>query len=267
MSGVETDKFVEIALLIYPECQMSAVHGLTDLFRIANEWSVHPHDHDTGRSIRVSHWRQEAASRTLTCIWESAPGPANQPAFAIAPPSVAMPHRIGDMLAEAAWLTMLHHKGTVICSVCAGAFVLAQTGLLAGRRVTTHWAFAELLALRYPDVHVVTDAVVIDDGDLITAGAILAWNDLGLLIVDRIMGSNVMLATSRFMLSEGVRPDQRPFQGHPPRLDHDDAAILASQHHIHAHPNVQHSILSLAERSSLERHPIRLNHYGLPLGA
>ncbi len=162
-----------------------------------------------------------------------------------------MPERMSAMPSAATWVGNMHGRGTIICSVCAGAFVVAQTGLLSGRRVTTHWAYAELLALRFPDVQVVTDTVVIDDGDLITAGAILAWNDLGLMIVARLLGASVMLATSRFMLSEGVRDDQRPFQAYPPKLDHDDTAILKSQHLIHAHPGVRYTISSLSACAGL----------------
>lgn len=251
MSGGVSDKIIEIALLIYPECQISAVHGLTDLFRIANQWSVFPHEDDTDCAIRVTHWLADEAANIVTCVSDSMPGHPHRPTYAICPPSVAMPQQIGAMPTAARWLASQYDDGAVICSVCAGAFVVAQTGLLAGRRVTTHWAFAELLALRHPDIHVGTDALLIDDGDIITAGAILAWNDLGLLLVDRIMGASVMLHTARFMLSEGVRGDQRPFQGYPPRLDHGDAAILAAQHHIHARPGGDHNLAVLSKISGL----------------
>jgi transcriptional regulator GlxA family with amidase domain len=55
------------------------------------------------------------------------------------------------------------------CSVCAGAFVLAETGLLAGRSATTHWTHAAELTRRFPDIHVDGDKFIIEDGDVITA--------------------------------------------------------------------------------------------------
>lgn len=230
---------------------MAAIYGLTDLFRIANEWAAYPHQDDRHSRIRVTHWRLDPLLGSIECCWDSDPADTHYPTFAIAPPSVAMPDRMSAMPHEAAWLKGLHRNGVIVCSVCAGAFVLAQTGLFSGRRITTHWAFAELLSRTCPDAQVVTENVVIDDGDVITSGAILAWNDLGLLIVDRIMGPSVMLATSRFMLSEGVRNDQRSLQGFVPRLDHDDETILLSQHYILSAPRMNHSILSLSERSHL----------------
>ncbi|WP_231298622.1 GlxA family transcriptional regulator [Stenotrophomonas geniculata] len=249
--GIETDKRIEVALLIYPDCQMAAIHGLTDLFRIANEWAAYPHEDDRRCSLRVTHWQLDPVSAQMECCWDSDPGEVNAPAFVISPPSVAMPERMSAMPREAQWLKELHAGGAIMCSVCAGAFVLAQTGLLARRRVTTHWAFAGLLASAHPDVQVTTENVVIDDGDVITSGAILAWNDLGLLIVDRVMGPSVMLATARFMLSDGIRQDQRPLQGFQPRLDHDDAAILATQHLILAEPGLRHTVAGLAQRAHL----------------
>ncbi|HDS1674807.1 TPA: helix-turn-helix domain-containing protein [Stenotrophomonas maltophilia] len=249
--GIETDKRIEIALLIYPDCQMAAIHGLTDLFRIANEWATYPHEDDRQCFIRVTHWQLNLASGRMECCWDSDPGDVNAPAFVISPPSVAMPERMSAMPRQAQWLKELHSLGAIMCSVCAGAFVLAQTGLLARRRVTTHWAFAELLASTYSDVQVTTENVVIDDGDVITSGAILAWNDLGLLIVDRTMGSSVMLATARFMLSDGIRQDQRPLQGFLPRFDHDDAAVLAVQRFILSQPGKRHTVIALAERAHL----------------
>ncbi len=50
----------------------------------------------------------------------------------------------------AAWLAERHDDGAVLCSVCAGAFVLAETGLLAGRSATTHWTYLEELTRRFP---------------------------------------------------------------------------------------------------------------------
>lgn len=245
------ENIVEVALLIYPDCQLAAIYGLTDLFRIANESATYPHEDNHHNHIRVTHWQLDSGKGSIECCWDSDFIGAHSPVFVIAPPSVAKPDLMPLMPHEAAWLTRLHRDGVIICSVCAGAFVLAQTGLLARRRITTHWAFAELLSRTCPNAQVMTENVVIDDGDIITSGAILAWNDLGLLIVKRVMGTSVMLATSRFMLSEGARGDQRSLQGFLPRLDHDDRAILVAQHYILSAPGANHSIFSLAERSHL----------------
>ena len=76
----------------------------------------------------------------------------------------------------------------MLCSVCAGAFVLAETGLIDGRRATTHWAFAKQLAQRFPKILLADEHMVVDEGDIMTAGGILAWADLGLTLVGRLLG-------------------------------------------------------------------------------
>jgi transcriptional regulator GlxA family with amidase domain len=196
-----TTLVAEIGLLIYPDCQLSAVYGLTDLFRIAGDWS------GANLEVRVSHW--QTCPEGVICIWDSHSGP-HQLRYVIAPPSVIMPERMVSQPGAAAWMRARHADGATLCSVCAGAFVLAETGLMDGRRATTHWAFAHQLASRFPKVHLAEDHMVLDEGDIITAGGILAWTDLGLTLVKRLLGPATMLATARFLLVEPPRSTQRP---------------------------------------------------------
>lgn len=230
----------EIGLLIYPDCQLAAIHGLTDLFRIAGEWTG-----ERARSIRVSHWRHEDGA--MRCLWDSHPGSPHRLSYVIAPPSIALPERIDPTPAAAAWLRERHAEGTVLCSVCAGAFVLAETGLIEGRRATTHWAFADQLARRFPGIRVAQDHMVLDDGDIVTAGGILAWADLGLTLVEKLLGPSTMLATARFLLIDPPRASQRPFAAFTPRFDHGDDPVRRAQHHIHAHADRPLAIADLQE--------------------
>lgn len=147
--------------------------------------------------------------------------------------------------AAALWLRAQHAAGATLRSVCAGAFVLAETGLMDGRRSTTHWAFAQQLARRFPKVHLAEQYMVLDEGDIITAGGILAWADLGLTLVGRLLGPATMLATARFLLIEPPRQSQRPFAQFIPRFDHGDDAIRQSQHHIHAHATTLQGVADL----------------------
>ena len=239
----------EIGLLVYPDCQVSAVHGLTDLFRIASEWT----DGGNRAAIRTSHWQRSEADPLAApvCSWDSHPGQSHKLDYVIVPPSIVMPENMSDMALEADWLKASHGEGTRVCSVCAGAFVLADSGLIDGRRITTHWAFARQLAERFPQVEVAEDHMVLDDGDIITAGGILAWTDLGLTLVERFMGPSIMLATARFLLTEPPRRQQRPYAMFLPRFDHGDPAILRVQHHVHAKPADAHTLAGLAGLAGL----------------
>ncbi len=249
----------EIGLLIYSGCQLAAIHGLTDLFRIAGEWT----GEDAG-CIRVSHWRP--AGGDVDCVWDSHPGAPHRLSHVIAPPSIIMPERMAPEPVAARWLRGLHAEGAVLCSVCAGAFVLAETGLIDGRPATTHWAFAEQLARRFPAVHLAPEHMVLDDGDILTAGGILAWADLGLTLVERILGPATMLATARFLLVDPPRSSQRPFAAFVPNFDHGDEAIRRAQHHIHAHAHDDlamsdlHAIAGMTERTFLRRFAAAVGH-------
>ena len=238
----------EIGLVLYPDCQLSAIYGLVDLFRIANDFARS--QAQISPAIRVSQWRQEGDE--IVCIEDSHPGRAHAISHVITPPSVVMPEKMKAMPTYAAWLTTLHGKGATLCSVCAGAFVLAETGLLEGRAATTHWAFAETLASRFPGAHIDTDRMLIDDGDIITAGGILAWTDLGLTLVGRLLGPSVMLKTARFLLIDPPGRDQQPYGEFIPRLDHGDAAILRVQHWLHATGAKDHGVTMLADRAGME---------------
>ncbi|MFO3797308.1 MAG: GlxA family transcriptional regulator, partial [Anaerolineales bacterium] len=68
---MKTEKITEIALLLYPGCQMAAIYGLTDLFRIANEWAAYPHEDNRHSRIRVTHWQLDPMLGSIECCWDS----------------------------------------------------------------------------------------------------------------------------------------------------------------------------------------------------
>lgn len=80
-------------------------------------------------------------------------------------------------------LRSAHARGARLMSICAGVFVIAATGLLAGRRATTHWRDAEQLARAFPDIEVDPDVLYVDQGDILTSAGSAAGIDLGLHLV------------------------------------------------------------------------------------
>ena len=105
-------------------------------------------------------------------------------------------------------------------SVCSGAFLLAKTGLADGRAVATHQICQEALAARFPKVTVDTNRRIIDYGDIVTAGGFLSWVDVGLLLVERILGPAVKAETARFVLSDPASDDVHNFVGFAPPQSH-----------------------------------------------
>lgn len=97
----------------------------------------------------------------------------------------------------AAWVASRVGRVRRIASICTGAFGLAATGLLDGRRVTTHWRFARELAQRYPKLRVDANALFIKDGPFYTSAGITAGIDLALAMIEEDYGPRDALAVAR----------------------------------------------------------------------
>ena len=161
---------VEIGLMIYPQCQLASVHGLGDMFAIANLYAA---DHGGPLRIRTSHWQN--TPEVWTRSHDSHPGapPAN-PAVLIVPGRLTPPMGGEEAAPYAAWLNHCHAGGTVIASVCVGAFLLGHGGLLAGRRATTHWHYIDQFSAAFPAARLTPEAILVEDGDILTAAGMMA---------------------------------------------------------------------------------------------
>jgi transcriptional regulator GlxA family with amidase domain len=112
-----------------------------------------------------------------------------------------------------AWIREAAPRATRVASVCTGAFLLAEAGLLAGRRVTTHWSKCAELAEQYPDVTVDPDPIFVEDGNLATSAGITAGIDLALALVENDLGRGTALKVARKPVPvqrPAVRPDREP---------------------------------------------------------
>ncbi|MGI8881437.1 MAG: GlxA family transcriptional regulator [Jatrophihabitans sp.] len=97
-------------------------------------------------------------------------------------------------------LVRAHSRGTRLVSICSGAFVLAQTGLLDGRSATAHWRHAERFAAQYPPVRVEPDVLYIDHGDVATSAGTAAGLDLCLHLVSSDLGNAQATRIARHMV-------------------------------------------------------------------
>lgn len=240
---------MEIGLLRYPGAQLAAVHGLGDLFEVANRMAA-----DQGRQgvtrLRVSHWQADEAGQ-LQRTFDSLPQTDGAPQVVILPPCLDDTAEQPLAACYRDWLREQHAAGVLLASVCAGAFALAEAGLLDGRTVTTHWALAAQMAARFPQVQVQPERMVIDDGDLITAGGLMAWTDLGLALVTRLLGPTIAAETARFLVVDLNRESQRHFSSFAPILDHGDVAVLGVQRWLQAEGGAEASLTDMATRAGL----------------
>jgi len=178
-----TDATNEIGIVLYPGVQAACVHGLTDLFEIAANIS-RDQQRDGRFPLRVTHWQPAHNGDTeLSCVYDSDPRGSPQPRILIIPPTMVDLPDPDIPAGVVSWLRSRYACGAKLVSVCSGAFILAETGLVAGRSLSTHRICAAALAKRFPKITVDTNQRIIDDGDIITAGGFLAWVDVGLLLV------------------------------------------------------------------------------------
>jgi transcriptional regulator GlxA family with amidase domain len=131
-------------------------------------------------------------------------------------------------------------------SVCTGAFVLAEAGLLDGRRATTHWKFTRDLEHRYPHISVKHDAVYVRDRSTYTSAGACAGIDLALALVEEDLGAAVAYSIARDLLVYLQRGgDQSQFSPAVARASGTDALRRLTDH-VRANPQLPHTVRTMA---------------------
>jgi transcriptional regulator GlxA family with amidase domain len=99
-----------------------------------------------------------------------------------------------------AWLRRHHSKIPTVVSICTGAFLLAEAGVLDGRRATTHWAYLDVLRTRFQSVQVVDEGIFTRDGDVWTSAGLTAGIDLALALLEVDHGHKLAMAVAKRMV-------------------------------------------------------------------
>lgn len=172
------------------------------------------------------------------------------------------PH-IGDTAPPAplvGWLRRTAPTTRRFGSVCSGAFLLAEAGLLDGRRITTHWAVAQSLAERFPKIAVDADAIHVRDGKVRTAAGVTAGMDLALALVEEDLGREIALRVASQLVMFFKRPGgQTQFIRREVPAAVNRSALQALQRWVAANPAMPHDVPSLAARIGVSaRHLSRL---------
>ncbi len=150
----------------------------------------------------------------------------------ILPPSGAEQYYLSPSEALTSWLFEQHKAGAVVTSACAGAFVLAQAGLLNNKACTTHWGLAGLFRDKFPNVRLKPESILINEGSIITAGGMMSWLDLGLELVSQLSTPSVMRLLGKMLVVDTGAREQRFYQQFMPNFQHGDSAVLNVQHYM-----------------------------------
>jgi transcriptional regulator GlxA family with amidase domain len=160
----------------------------------------------------------------------------------------------------AAWLCAVEPRCRRVTSVCSGAFLLAQAGLLAERRATTHWSACDLLARTFPDTEVDADAIYVRDGKIATSAGISAGMDLALALVEEDLGRDLALEVARWLVLFVRRPGgQSQFSNQLQAQSAERGPLRDLQTWIVDHPASELSVTALADRVAMSpRHFTRV---------
>ncbi|MBE1281750.1 MAG: helix-turn-helix domain-containing protein [Rhodobacteraceae bacterium] len=170
----------------------------------------------------------------------------------ILPPSLKGRLSGRDLQAVSSWIKRQHASGALVCSICAGAFPLAEAGLLDGRSATTHWGLAGAFAHQFPEVRLEAEKIIVDEGDIITAGGLMAWTDLGLRLIARFCGLAVMQETARMFLIDPGEREQSYYNLFSPNLTHGDAPVVKAQHWVQANYQTAVTVPQMAAAAGQE---------------
>ncbi len=225
-----TNSTIRLAIVDYPGAMQSASHGLKEMFSIANELSK---QHGIGQHFSVRQYDVAAIRQSMTGNGATKSRPAYQ--IIILLPSVTGDYFFSPEQELKNWILKQHAAGAIICSACAGTFILAKTGLLKNRQATTHWNLASAFAREFPEVKLDINKILINDGDIITAAGLMSWVDLGLELVAQFMHPKVMRQLGKLLVVDTGRREQRYYQSFSPKLDHGDQAVLKAQHYLQQH--------------------------------
>jgi transcriptional regulator GlxA family with amidase domain len=204
---------LRIAVLAYPGCFASEVYGVPDLLTMAGHVVA-----GTGRP-RPAYDVQVVSPRKVVRASGGSRldvSPLREADLLVVPgfelvPGIDIDEVVGPLSAEVDAIRRHADSGAPVVSVCVGAFLLGEAGLLSGRRATTSWLFADQLAARYDEVDVVSDELVVTDSGITTAAAFSAMYDFALRLISDREGRAVARATARVAIVDDARSSQAPY--------------------------------------------------------
>ena len=260
---------VTVAILVFPECTASVVYGMYDLFMSAGrDWGLIAEGRPGPQLMRprvvaarsdtleVANAVRMMPETTLDCC--PSPDVVCVPEVFI-PPGEPLE---GRFTPEIAWLKRCHAAGATLAAACSGAMLLAEASLLDGCEATTHWAYCDIMARRYPEITVHPQRALVVTGEgqrLVMAGGGTSWLDLALYLIARTVGVETAMQVARVNLIDWHTIGQQPFARLARSRQVEDAVIarcqtwIAENYHQPAPVSAMLRMSGLAERSFKRR--------------
>lgn len=149
------------------------------------------------------------------------------------------------------WIRKQYDRGANIASMCLGAFALASTGLLDGKRATTHWMGADYFRQRFPNVKLEDEKIIVDEGRIYSSGAAFAFTSLIIYLIEKFSGREIALAASKVFMIQVHDSSQHSFSIFNLQRSHEDYDIGRVQDYIEKNSDEALTINGLAEKFNM----------------
>jgi len=151
------------------------------------------------------------------------------------------------------WILRHYKAGAEVASLCVGAFLLASTGLVKGKKCATHWVSANEFRRMFPDVNLVTERVVTDENGIYTSGGAYSYLTLVLYLIEKYAGRAAAVFCAKIFAIDIDRSTQSPFMMFSGQKEHDDEPIKKAQNFIEGNFHQKITVDELASMFSLSR--------------
>ncbi|MBG49706.1 MAG: AraC family transcriptional regulator [Pseudozobellia sp.] len=151
------------------------------------------------------------------------------------------------------WIVKHHKKGAEVASLCVGAFLLASTGLLNGKKCSTHWAFYNEFRETFPDVEIIDGSIITEENGLYSSGGANSYWNLLLYLLEKYTDRETAILASKYFAIDIDRKSQSAFTMFAGQKDHNDKEIRRVQEFIEKNYNERITVDDLAQMVALSR--------------
>lgn len=253
-------KPIRLAVVVLKTTLLSTAIGIADMIRVYNQFCKNS-DQSPFEVTFVTVDGQKDGYCVPSVPIES----CNVYEVVIIPPLLVDVEEYFDMPSLSFWLMRQYDQGALLSSACVGAFFLARTGLLSGKSATTHWFYEARFKTLFPDILLKSEKIVVDEGNIITAGGISAYVDLVLVIIERFHTRTNALHCANIFLVDSGRETQNCYREFPKTVMIEDKSIKEAIVWIDEHYQSMLSIRELAQRSKMHERTF-LRHFIQSMG-
>lgn len=151
------------------------------------------------------------------------------------------------------WIQDRYNGGAELASLCIGAFLLAATGLLDGKKCSSHWNSANEFRNMFPDVELVDGSIITEEERIYSSGGANSYWSLLLYLVEKYTDRDTAILASKYFAVDIDRSSQSAFMMFQGQKDHGDKEILKAQEHIEENFNAKITVEELADKYSVGR--------------